>query len=127
MTDPKTINLQTINFCSFSDRIFSRILIIPFKEIGIEHLSLTERMKVKEDLDQKMAAAIKSCGIIMQLYSIYDGMLDDPLAATIIPRHMDMRSQENYFLLIFTVCKVLVETKYSIGLSVYYNLSVFRP
>ena len=104
----------------FSDRIFSRILTIPFKEVEMTEHNLIDRLLIKDDLDEKMAQSIKSCGVILELHHIFDGMLNDPVSREIqplIPPTMDMRSQENYFLLIYTVCKVLI-AKYIIKLMV---------
>ena len=72
--------------------------------------TLIERMKLKENLDQKMANSISSCGVILQMFNVFSGVLDDADAHEIqalIPNSMDLRSQENYFLLIFAVSKVL--------------------
>jgi len=67
-------------------------------------------MRLKEQLTDKMQNAVKSCGLFLQLYSIYGQILEDPFTKEIealIPTEMDCRSQENYFLLLFTVCKVM--------------------
>lgn len=56
-------------------------------------------MKLKQSLEAKMEQSI----------NIFDGLIEDEVSKDIeeiIPKEMDSRSQENYFLLIFTVCKV---------------------
>ena len=73
--------------------------------------SLIDRLKQKEKLDQRMANSIKSCGVILGLFDIFNGMLDDPSATeiqNILPRDMDLRSQENYLMLLYTVSKVQI-------------------
>ena len=71
--------------------------------------SLIDRLKLKEKLDQRMANSIKSCGVILGLFDIFNGMLDDPSAIeiqSIFPHDMDLGSQENYLMLSYTVSKV---------------------
>ena len=66
-------------------------------------------MKLKQSLEAKMEQSINSCGILLKLHNIFDGLIEDEVSKDIeeiIPKEMDSRSQENYFLLIFTVCKV---------------------
>lgn len=53
-------------------RIFSRTLIVPFKEVEVKD-SLIDRLKLKEKLDQRMANSIKSCGVILGLVDISMG------------------------------------------------------
>ena len=56
-----------------------------------------------------MEESINSCGVFLKLQNIFDGLIEDEVSKDIeeiIPKEMDSRSQENYFLLIFTVCKV---------------------
>ena len=56
-----------------------------------------------------MEESINSCGVFLKLQNIFDGLIEDEVSKDIeeiIPKDMDSRSQENYFLLIFTVCKV---------------------
>ena len=56
-----------------------------------------------------MEESINSCGVFRKLQNIFDGLIEDKVSKDIeeiIPKEMDSRSQENYFLLIFTVCKV---------------------
>lgn len=95
-------------FVIFSTRIFSRVLVIPFEEITLGD-TLVERMKLKQSLEAKMEESINSCGVFLKLQNIFDGLIEDEVSKDIeeiIPKEMDSRSQENYFLLICTVCKV---------------------
>lgn len=99
---------QWVLFIIFSTRIFSRILVIPFEEITLGD-TLVERMNLKQSLEAKMEQSINSCGVFLKLHNIFDGLIEDEVSKDIeeiIPKEMDSRSQENYFLLIFTVCKV---------------------
>lgn len=48
-------------------------------------------------LDMKMGDSIKSSGTIINFYKIYEDILNNPLAVEV---------QDNYFMLIYTVCKV---------------------
>lgn len=83
-------------------------MVIPFKETVLDK-SLMERMKVKESLELKMEESIKSSGVIIQLFDIYEDILNDPLAdevQSVLPAQFDTRTQDNYFLLVYTVCKV---------------------
>ena len=99
---------------SVSTRIFSRTLIIPFKEVEVND-SLTNRLKQKDKLDERMASSIKSCGVILGLFKNFNGILDDPSATDIqqmLPNDMDLRSQENYFLVLYTVGKVQLRCLY---------------
>ena len=71
--------------------------------------SLVERMRVKEDLEAKMVESVKSSPVILLLYDIYSNILGDQMATeveSIIPAGLDTRTQDNYFLLLFTVSKV---------------------
>ena len=66
-------------------------------------------MRIKEDLEAKMEESIRSSAVILQLYDIYNDILGDPMASeiqAIIPAGFDTRTQDNYFLLLFTICKV---------------------
>ena len=81
---------------------------IPFKETVLDQ-SLIERMRIKELLDMKMGDSIKSSGTIINLYKIYEDILNNPLAVevqSILPVQFDTRTQDNYFMLIYTFCKV---------------------
>jgi len=53
----------------FVIRIFSRILVIPFKETTL-HQSLVERMRIKEDLEAKMEESIRNSAVIL-LFSLH--------------------------------------------------------
>ena len=81
---------------------------IPFKETVLDQ-SLVERMRIKELLEMKMGDSIKSSGAIIKLFNIYEDILNDPLALkiqSILPSQFGTRNQDNYFRLIYTVCKV---------------------
>ena len=70
-------------------------------------MALVERMKLKQSLEAKIEHSINSCGVLIKLHNIFDGFIEDKVSkgiGEIIPKEMDSRSKENYFLLIFTVC-----------------------
>ena len=63
----------------------------------------------KQDLEAKMDDPIKSSAVILTLYDIYDNILGDSMAHLIqpvIPAELDTPTPDNYFLLLFTICKV---------------------
>lgn len=68
-------------------------------------------MRVKEDSEAKMEETIRSSPVILLLYDIYCDILGDPMATevqSIIPAGLDTHTQDNYFLLLFTVSKVAI-------------------
>ena len=108
-----TISFE-LEHSSVSTRIFSRTLIIPFKEVEVND-SLINRLKQKDKLDERMANSIKNCGVILGLFKIFNGILDDPSASEIqkmLPNDMDLQPLENYFLPLYTVSKVQLRCLY---------------
>ena len=68
-----------------------------------------EETTVKQDLEAKMDDTIKSSPVMLTLYDIYDNILGDSMANLIqpvIPAELDTPTQDNYFLVLFTICKV---------------------
>lgn len=102
-----------LQYSSASTMIFSRTLIIPFKEVEVNDW-LINRRKQKDKLEERIANS-KSCGIILGLFKNFNGILDDPSATDIqkmLPNDMDLKSQENYFFLLYTVGNVQLHCLY---------------
>lgn len=95
-----------LQYSSASTRIFSRTLIIPFKEVEVNDW-LINRRKQKDKLEERMANS-KSCGVILGLFKIFNWILDDPSATDI----QKMLPNDNYFFLLYTVVKVQLHCLY---------------
>lgn len=91
-------------------RVFSRITTIPFQRIG-EFQTLQGSLKLKAALQDVLNKAVCSIGTIIELKDSFKNMKEDPLFVEICPllekSNLDMRSQLNYALLLFSTGKVI--------------------
>ena len=90
--------------------MFSRITTIPFQRIG-EFQTLQGSLKLKAALQDVLNKAVCSIGTIIELKDSFKNMKEDPLFVEICPllekSDLDMRSQLNYALLLFSTGKVV--------------------
>ncbi len=96
------------SFC-FKFRVFSRIATIPFQKItGIQ--TLRGSLQLKTSLQPVLCNAVLSVGILLELRSEFQHMQEDPLFRDVCQllehSQLDMRSQLNYALLLFSTGKV---------------------
>ena len=100
----------TTCFLHYHDyRVFSRIATIPFEKItGIQ--TLQGSLQLKATLQPLLNKAVLSVGTLIELREDFRNMQEDPLFKEICPilekSGLDMRSQLNYALLLFSVGKV---------------------
>lgn len=113
----ESLSLVLSVFLFFFDRIFSRIATIPFNKIsGFQ--TLQGSLMLKASLQPLVSKAVLSVGTLLELKENFKHMQNDDLfkeVCTIVQEgKLDMRSQLNYALLLFSTGKVLV-------LGIYYD------
>ena len=91
------------------NRVFSRIAVIPFTEIDQDQ-SLENCILIDEELKRITGDLLKSVGVFLELASEFDVMYKDPLFRNITSQvkgnKLDVRSQFNYALLLYSTGKV---------------------
>ena len=85
-------------------RVFSRIATIPFEKIsGVQ--TLQQSLDFKASLQPLLGKAVLSIGILIQLREDFRRMWED-ICHILENSELDMRSQLNYALLLFSTGKV---------------------
>ena len=90
-------------------RVFSRIAVIPFQRVS-QFQTLQGSLELKASLQPVLTKAVHSVGVLIELRDDFKNMRDDSLFQEINylleNSQLDMRSQLNYALLLFSTGKV---------------------